>query len=149
MKTKKLSTLTKKILLAIFTIAIVFSIESCTSSVRFLTSSVVPGAQGDVQLKKDKNKNWVIQVEISDLAEVSRLQQSKKSYVVWIVTDQEITKNIGQLISSTSLLSNRHKASLKTVSSFKPSKIFITAEDNANAQNPGTPVVLSTDRFQK
>lgn len=148
MKTTRLNSLTKSIFLGIFTIMVIFSIESCTSTVRFLSSTVVPGAQGSVKLKKDKNKNYQVQIEITDLAEISRLQQSKNSYVVWMTTDQEITKNIGQLVSSTSFFSKRHKASLETVSSFKPARIFVTAEDDPNVQYPGMQVVLTTDRFK-
>jgi hypothetical protein len=45
-------------------------------------------------------------------------------------------------------MSKQLKGSFKTVSSDKPVKIFITAEDDAAVQYPGTQVVLSTDKFQ-
>ena len=147
MKTTRLSTLVKNMFLGAIAIIFVFSLNSCATKVNFLTSAVVPAARGQVRVKMDHNKNYNIQVNLLNLAEVNRLQTSKQTYVVWMVTDQEITKNIGQLKSSTSLLSKNLKASLETVSSFKPIKIFITAEDNANTQYPGTQVVLSTDRF--
>jgi hypothetical protein len=149
MKSKRLNTLTKSIFLGIFTVIFVFLFDSCNTSVRFLTSSVVPAAQGEVKVKMDKNKNYVIDIQISDMADVSRLQPSKRTYVVWMITDQGLTKNIGQLNSTTSFLSKRHKAELKTVSSFKPVKIFITAEDEEGVQNPGMQGVLSTDTFSK
>jgi hypothetical protein len=62
-------------------------------------------------------------------------------------TDNHETKNIGQIKSSSGLFSSKLKASFETVSSSKPSKIFITAEDDADRQYPGMQVVLSTDRF--
>jgi hypothetical protein len=147
MKSKRLNILTRCFFIGIFTVVVIFLFGSCTSPVRFLTSSVVPAAQGDIKLKMDKNKNYAIQIKISDMADVTRLQPSKRTYVVWMITDQGLTKNIGQLNSTTSLLSKRHKAELKTVSSFKPAKVFITAEDEEGVQNPGTQVVLSTDKF--
>ena len=147
MKATRFNTRTKNIFTGIFTIVIVFLFISCATNIRFLSSSVVPGAQGDVKVKMDKNKNYAIQIEISDLADATRLQPSKRTYVVWMVTDQDITKNIGQLNSTTSFFSKRHEASLKTVSSFKPAKIFITAEDEESIQYPGAQVVLSTDKF--
>jgi hypothetical protein len=127
---------------------IVFSFNSCATSVSFLNSSVVPAARGSVKVKRDSNKNYVIQISLTDLAEVSRLQPSRLTYIVWMVTDRDLTKNIGQLNSSKGFMSKQLKGSFKTVSSDKPVKIFITAEDDASIQYPGTQVVLSTERFQ-
>jgi hypothetical protein len=64
-----------------------------------------------------------------------------------MITDQEITKNIGQLNSGTTFLSTKLKADYETASSSKPIKIFITAEDDAGTQSPTELVILSTDRF--
>jgi hypothetical protein len=120
---------------------------SCARKMTFSTSSVVPAAQGFVKISKDNNKNYVIKISITNLAEVDRLQPQKQTYVIWMVTDEGLTKNIGQLNSSKSFLSKKLKASLKTVSSFNPAKIFITAENDPGVQYPGDQVVLSTDRL--
>jgi hypothetical protein len=93
-------------------------------------------------MKTDKNNNNVIQIQISNLAGVERLQPEKESYVVWMLTDQDITKNIGRLNSSKKL-----NASFETVTSFKPKKIFITAENDENNQYPSQKIVLTTDTF--
>jgi hypothetical protein len=143
-----LNNLKKNIYLGIFTILIIFSFNSCGTTVSFLNSSVVPAAQGSVKIKTDNNKNYVIQISLSDLSEPSRLQPSKLTYIVWMITDRDLTKNIGQLNSSRGFMSKQLKGSFKTVSSDKPVKIFITAEDDAAVQYPGTQVVLSTDKFQ-
>ena len=66
---------------------------------------------------------------------------------MWIVTDRDVTKNIGQIESSTKILSTKLKASFETVSSFKPIQIFITTEDDASVQSPGAQVVLTTNKF--
>ncbi len=131
----------------IFLLFSIFSIASCARKVNFQTSSVVPAARGYVQVKKDNNNNNVIDLHLSGLAEVERLQPSKKTYVVWMLTDQDITKNIGQINSSTGILSKQLKASFKTVSTFIPIKIFITAENDPTIQYPAASVVLSTDKF--
>ena len=115
--------------------------------VGFLSSSIVPAARGYVKVKRDIHENYLIQVKISNLAEVNRLQPSKQVYVVWMITDHEITDNIGQINSSTTFLSTKLKASYETASSSKPIKIFITAEDEAGAQSPNEQVILTTDRF--
>ena len=148
MKATRLNNIRKNIILGIFAAIIVFSVNSCATSVSFLNSSVVPAAQGTVKVKTDKNKNYVIQISLSNLVESTRLQPSKLTYIVWMVTDRELTKNIGQLNSSKGFMSKALKGSFKTVSSDKQVKIFITAEDDASIQYPGTPVVLSTDKFQ-
>jgi hypothetical protein len=127
--------------------AVLFFFTSCASKVSFLTSPVVPAAQGTVKVKKDNNKNYNIAIELNNLAEPDRLQPSKKTYVVWMDTDDNVAKNIGQINSSTGFLSNKLKASFETVSSVKPHKIFITAEDDGNIQHPGSMVVLTTNNF--
>lgn len=139
--------LTKNIFLGILVISVILIFTSCKKKVRFLNSSVVPAAKGTVKVKQDNNKNYVIKVEILDLAEVERLQPEKQTYVVWMETDRGSTENIGQLKSETSFLSKQHKASLETVSSFKPIKIFVTAEHDINVQNPDREIFLTTSRF--
>ncbi len=147
MKTKKLMNLTKNIFLGILIAGMMIPITSYAQKIKFMTSSVVPAAEGYAKVKQDNNKNYVIKVEIKDLADVDRLQTSSVSYVVWMETDQGNTENLGQLNSSSGFLSKQMKASLETVSSYKPSKIYVTAEENTNAQYPGDELILSTDRF--
>ncbi len=142
MKTSELNTQAKKIVSGILIIMLIISLVSCSTKAMFLTSSVVPAAEGFVKVKRDKNKNYVIQVHISNLAGVERLQPPKKTYIVWMLTDGQLTKNIGRLNSSDNL-----KATFETVTSFKPVQIFITAEDNESAQYPGEQEVLSTGKF--
>ena len=115
--------------------------------VGFLSSSVVPAARGFAKVTTDNNENYIIRVRISNLAEANRLQPSKQVYVVWMVTDREITENIGQITSSTTFLSTKLKAFFKKVSSSKPIKLFITAEEDANTQRPNQQFILTTDRF--
>lgn len=149
MKTLKLNTLAGKLLTVAVAIFLLFSFESCSSTRKasFLTSSVVPAAKGKVKVKKDKNNNYNINIDIEHLAQPSQLQPPKQTYVVWMETAQNLTKNIGQINSSTGFLSGKLKASFQTVSSFKPEKIFITAEDNANVQYPTGIRVLTTVNF--
>jgi hypothetical protein len=136
----------KKIALGVTAIVMILVFESCTRKISFATSSVAPAARGTVKIKKDNNHNYVIKLDVVNLAEVKRLQPAKQSYVVWMVTGGETTKNIGQINSSSSLLSKTLKASFESVSVTKPTKIFITAEDDAATQYPGM-LVLTTDNF--
>ena len=136
-----------KVITGIFLILFFFSLNACAKKTRFLTSSTVPAARGYVKISLDKNKNFDIQLRLSGLAEVQRLQPPKQGYVVWMVTQENVTKNIGRLISSSSLLSKALKASFESVSSLKPIKIFITAEEDINIQYPEGLNILTTDQF--
>lgn len=60
-------------------------------------------------------------------------------------TEDNGRKNIGQLKTSSGLFSSKLKSSLNTVSSFKPTGFFVTAEDNSNIQYPTGQVVLTTN----
>ena len=147
MKTQITVKLAKGIFFSILVASVLFLFPACSQKVTFLTSSVVPAAKGSVKVKQDNNKNYVIEVEIEDLAEVERLQLSRETYVVWMETDMRNIENLGQLKSSGSFFSNQKTASLKTVSSFKPVKIFVTAENGIDVRYPGNQIILSTDNF--
>jgi len=142
MKTAKLNTLTKTFLTGIMATAMLFVFSSCAKKITFLTSSVVPAAEGQITVKNDKNNNYNIQMQITNLADIERLQPAKKSYVVWMETMDNLPKNIGRISSSKKL-----KVDFNTVSTMRPTKIFITAEEDETSQYPGSMVVLTTDRF--
>lgn len=147
MKRTNFNVPTKNTLWSILMAMTVFFFTSCTHKISFLTSAAAPAARGYVEIKKDKNKNNVIQVHLSNLAEVGRLTPPKQTYVVWMLTNDDVMKNIGQIKSSTNKLTKNLEASFETVSSFSPTKIIITAEDDENVQYPSSQVVLTTDRF--
>lgn len=146
MKYIKITT-TRNICLIIAGAMMIFYFSSCARKANFQTSSVVPAAQGKVKVKNDNNSNYGIKISIINLAEPDRLQPPKNTYVVWMQTASNGTKNIGQINSSTGFLSSKLKASFETVSSFKPIKIFITAENDAAIQYPGMEIILSTGNF--
>ena len=132
MKTNKLFSLPKKVILGILASMILFSfsLTSNAQKIDFLNSSVVPAATGDVKVNTDKNNNYVIKVGVTNLADVTRLQPSRETYVLWMVTNENKTENVGQLISSSGFLSKG-----------------ITAENDGNITIPEGEVVLTTDNF--
>ena len=149
MKTQKLYQTRKNFLSGILMIAMMLLISSCATSESFLNSSVVPAATGKVKVKKDANENYVINLQVDDLAAIERLQSSKQMYVVWMQTERGNFENLGQLKTSTGFLSKQRTASLETVSSFKPVRIFITAENEKNVRYPDQETILTTDTFYK
>jgi hypothetical protein len=68
-------------------------------------------------------------------------------YIVWIETGNKGIKNIGRINSKNGLISKTLKGSLSTTTSFKPTKVFITAEAQGDINHPGVPVVLTTEGF--
>lgn len=125
---------------------LVVAASSCARKVAFTTSTVVPAAEGKVKVKKDDNGNHAIKIDVRNLVEPDRLPIPQNTYVVWMESSNGL-KNIGQFRSESGLLSKTRKGELETVSPYRPSRIFITAESSPDVQFPGNMVVLSTRSF--
>ncbi|MEP7255471.1 MAG: hypothetical protein ABI666_06820 [Ferruginibacter sp.] len=151
MKSIKLDTLTKNIFSGLLAIAMITGSISCakkTVAAKETTfTPAMPEEKGQLEVKRDANSNYVIQINISDLDPVKTMRPSKEAYVVWMVTDTKATKNLGQIEGANAWLSKKNKASFEAVTEFKPTKIFITAENDATIQKPGTQVVWATKSF--
>jgi hypothetical protein len=115
----------------VYGISVMLIAASCGSVLKFPVSDIIPAATITANIKQDKNENYAISVAANDLAAPERLNPPKKVYVVWILTKDNISKNIGQLRNK-----NAKKASLETISSFEPKDIFITAEEAGDVSYP-------------
>lgn len=125
------------------TVFISQTISSCSKKIEFNNSSIVPAARGHVNVKKDKNNNYNIKLELSYLAEPNRLDPPKQFYVVWLSSNaNETPLNIGQIVGTSKL-----HVSFESVSASKPKRIFVTAEDEASAKYPSSYIILETTRF--
>lgn len=126
--------------------ALIFS--SCASKTRFLTSKVAPAAQGTVKVTSDKNRNYVIDIEITNLSPSTRLTPASAAYVVWLISKDNAAHNLGQLNSDDDFMSKDLRAKFKTISSSKPVKIIITAENDPGIQYPSfSEVILTTENI--
>jgi hypothetical protein len=125
----------------------VCTLASCATKINFLTSTVVPGAEGTVKIKKDNNTNYSVRIQLFHLATPDRLQPQQKVYVVWADFGNNDIKNLGQIKTAASLFSRTLKSSFQTVTVHRPVKIFITAEGEATVATPGMQMVLTTDGF--
>ena len=117
----------KSILLSV----LILLMASCATVVKFPVSSVEPSADIKAKIKNDKQNNYVIEVTANYLASAERLSPPKKMYIVWIVTKENGVSNIGQM-----KIENAQIAKVKTLTSFEPKEIFITAEDEGTVTYP-------------
>ena len=145
--TSNQSTLAKNIIFGTIAIIAYLVLRSRAAKIAFQISPVVPAARGYAKVKKDSNKNYNIYVSIEDLAEPNRLNPAKETYVVWLMANDNSIKNVGQIKTSTSILSHTLKGSFETVSISKLVKVFITAEDDATVLMPEGILVLTTNVF--
>ncbi len=136
----------RSLILCLFTTILLF-LAACSQKQVFKTSAIVPEATGYVTISKNNQKNYIVKIELTNLEDVNKLATTANAYVVWLVSENEITKNIGQLKSSSLQDSPNLKVTFETVSTIKPTKIFITAEADGNVQYYGNRIILSTNQF--
>jgi len=141
------SWLAKTIILSASVIIAITVLSSCSRKAMFQISPIVPAARGYVKTKRDRNKNYTIQVYLENLAEPNRLTPPKQVYIVWIESANNGRMNVGRVKTATSLFSSTLKGSFETVSASKPLKVFITAEDDATVPFPSNMIVMTTNNF--
>ena len=70
---------TKTILFSLLaSIILILSVSSCAVKSHFLTSTVLPAAQGTVQVKIDNNNNYLIKIELSNLSSINPAYTSQR-----------------------------------------------------------------------
>lgn len=119
-----------------------YLLGACAPSMTFQTSSVVPAATGNVKVKRDKNQNYVISIDVQNLAPADRLTPPQRTYIAWMESDRNTIKKLGLLEPSSKSL----KASLTTTAVNDPNRVFVTAESSPEIQYPGGTEVLATQR---
>ncbi len=120
-----------KSLINLLLVSVLVFLTSCATTAKFPVSSITPAAEITAKKKQDKNNNYIIEVTAKNLASADRVDPSKKNYNVWIVTENNGTKNAGMLFNK-----NAKTASLKTSTPFDVKEIFITAEDQGDYSYP-------------
>ncbi|HET8886130.1 MAG TPA: hypothetical protein VFM70_07245 [Salinimicrobium sp.] len=132
-----------KTLQFIFIILVAVVFVGCSNKIVFPNSEVIPAAEAVLKVEENKNNNYEINLEVEKMAKPDRLTPPRKTYVVWMISEKNGTINLGNL-----KVSDKNKATLQTVSPYKPIKVFITAEDTKSITVPSTQVVLSTKQFK-
>jgi hypothetical protein len=144
MKQTKLKNRKYLVSTGLLVLAIIIALPSCSRKMTFQNSRVVPGATGSVKVKKGNNNNYQVEVKTLNLAKPGDLTPAKTVYVVWMNTEENTVRNIGNIESSSGILSQTLKGGLKATATSKPTSFFITAENDGNIQYPGDQVVLRT-----
>ncbi|MEI6754385.1 MAG: hypothetical protein WCK78_14615 [Paludibacter sp.] len=123
-------------------LALTLGMSSCANMVKFPISNVTPAADITATMSQDNNGNYKISVTAKNLAAVERLNPPKTAYVVWIVTEKDGVRNIGKMLNK-----NAQTTNLETLTPFKFSEVFITAEDQVDASYP-TGLEISRTKFK-
>lgn len=106
-------------------------LASCATTKTFPVSDIVPAAEIKVKQKTNNNDNNEITIKAKYLASPERVSSNATAFVVWMVTEENGIKNLGALYNE-----NGEDSELETVTSFKGSEIFITAEEEAGVSMP-------------
>lgn len=120
-----------KALISLLKMISFITLLSCSTGIKFPISDKVPGADITLSAKTLESGNHEIIIKAKNLAAANRLSPSRKLYVVWGLTATDGIRNLG-------MISNENAESVKfeTLTPFKLSVIFITAEDNGNLTEP-------------
>jgi hypothetical protein len=118
-------------------------LAGCATTAKFPISTVAPAAEISAKKTMDKNKNYVIELVALNLTSTDRLNPPKNHYNVWIVTEQNDYKNLGQVMNA-----NAKKVVFKTLTPFNLKEIILTAEDEGNKLLP-TGIEISRTTFKK
>ena len=118
-------------------------ITSCATTAKFPVSTVAPAAEISAKKTLDKNKNYVVELVALNFTSPERLNPPKNHYNVWIITEQNEYKNLGQIMNA-----NAKRVNFKTLSPYNPKQIIVTAEDEGNRLLP-TGIEISRTSFKK
>ena len=121
----------------------VMILASCATTAKFPISTVAPAAEISAKKTLDKNKNYVVELVALNLTSPERLNPPKNHYNVWIVTEQNEYKHLGQIMNA-----NAKRVNFKTLSPYNPKQIIVTAEDEGNRLLP-TGIEISRTSFKK
>ena len=107
------------------------------------STSIVPGASGEVKSAKDKNGNTKFSVQVKHLANPSALTPPKATYIVWIQQPGAAPESQGVLKVNKNL-----EGKFETSTADKRFDLWITAESDASLKAPSGPEVLRANNIQ-
>jgi hypothetical protein len=111
-----------------------------TRKVQMMAGSTTPGATATISVKRGNNGNTALDIKAKNLAPPSSLTPAMNVYVVWIEAPSQAPQNQGRL-----RVNQNEQAEIHTSTSYKRFEVVITAEQNAQTQQPEGPRILSAD----
>lgn len=128
------------ILPLLFCMAFIWPFGGGGRAIHMMAGTSAPGAHGVVIAKKGNNGNTALDIKVSSLAAPGALTPPENVYVVWIQKPGQAPENHGQI-----QVNSGENGELHTETPYARFRVFITAEQNAQAQTPMGPQVLSAD----
>lgn len=138
----------RNIFFSLLFLTLFLGVGACSNKITFPVSSVIPTAEPNARVNKTSEGEYRIRLDVSGLALPDRLTPSKKHYVVWIESEGQGTRNLGELRNNRGMMANRSKASFEATTRFKPTQIFVTAENSTSLQWPGDHEILRSNVFR-
>jgi outer membrane protein OmpA-like peptidoglycan-associated protein len=116
--------------------AIGYTVGGGSTKIDLKATGSVPQASGEAQVEA-KQGVTNIEVKVKGLSQPSTLGTEILTYVLWVVSPEGQTSNVGEL-----LINNSGEAELKTTSRLQTFSLFVTAEPYFAVRQPGEVVVL-------
>jgi hypothetical protein len=110
------------------------------TKVEMMAGRDTSAARGTITIKNGSNGNVALDIKTASLASPTSLTPPANAYVVWLEQPGQEPQNLGEL-----RVDKKENGELHTETAFKRFKIFITAEQNAQATMPQGPPVLSAE----
>ncbi|WP_373059089.1 hypothetical protein [Zunongwangia sp. H14] len=117
-------------------------LTGCSQKITFPGSKVIPAAEAKLNVDKNSNDNYKLELRIKNIADPERLSPSRKYYIVWMETRKNGTIKMGNLN-----VNRKNQAELDYSTPYKPERVFITAENNQNTSSPSRKVVLNSGKI--
>lgn len=106
-------------------------LASCSNTANFTVTNAAPETEIKAKTRVDEDNNKVLTINAKNLDSPESIDSSSRAYVVWIKTDENELRNLGELHSN-----NEETATFKAETRYEFSEILITAESRANVSEP-------------
>lgn len=106
-------------------------ITSCSNTANFTVTDSASETEIKAKTRVDEDNNKVLTINAKNLESPESVDTASRAYVVWIKTDQNELRNMGELESN-----DEETATFKAETPYEFSEIIITAESRANVSEP-------------